>query len=802
MGIQAAEALDHAHQMGIVHRDIKPSNLMLDERGKLWVTDFGLARNQGDASMTMTGDLVGTLRYMSPEQALAKRITVDHRTDIYSLGVTLYELLTLRPAFPSNDRQETLRQIAFEEPTAPRKLDKSIPEELKTIILKAMEKNPEDRYATARDVADDLQRWVEHKPIVARAPGIGRRAMKLTRRYAGIVTTASVALCILVIVLACSLLLLNTAFQKEAQQRQLAEFEANLGQEVLTNALEVIDRTILTLGVRELKRYPETQELQFRLVTDALSVCEKMLRDAGDVGAAVRVLNMTQYLARVERQRGNAEVAAALEERARAVVTELSEQSTRDPALAATLVDEITEGLALSDVAKHQSITADLLFQLLPQFRRIPQNSENFYLEALAAEGVSRSAELSNKNKLKLLADLVERGQVHEAGLLDQYLVPVAFSTLYQAMARLYEEDAENAMAAVAWGHAAEYQERFFRHSKQPGYGTVAARCLLEQAEVALPEDREELFAKALELAAPREREQAIATGQLAAVLLRQNKLQEAEKLATRSVEIWRLLLKESSGLDIQTWFPSNPTISLSYETLGEVLELKGERKEVASLFEEEITMWRKFTESVDPPDQVCVRELARAQFAYGAFEIVAGNRKEARPPYQSALNDTRQSLLQVSRYPRGLPALHRLLAYQLLMSPAVRWRDHQSAFAHLVEARSTSDNKEGVEYIEALHSLRTGNSAAAIETLRSHKPSMALALAYALVPDEDAAINVVSKVHVETEHIYSGRGGLREYEVQLRELAKILAIDVREMKLATPFLERWIRRPLPGKTD
>ena len=93
---QAAEALEHAHQLGVVHRDVKPANLLVDGRGNLWVTDFGLAQLQSDAGLTMTGDLVGTLRYMSPEQALAKRVVVDHRTDVYSLGATLYELLTLR----------------------------------------------------------------------------------------------------------------------------------------------------------------------------------------------------------------------------------------------------------------------------------------------------------------------------------------------------------------------------------------------------------------------------------------------------------------------------------------------------------------------------------------------------------------------------------------------------------------------------------------------------------------------------------------------------------------------------------
>src|SRR5262249_17516730 len=103
LGIQAAEALDCAHQQGIVHRDVKPANLMVDTTGRLWVTDFGLAQIESDTRLTMTGDLVGTLRYMSPEQALAKRVVVDHRTDVYSLGATLYELLTLEPAFTGTD---------------------------------------------------------------------------------------------------------------------------------------------------------------------------------------------------------------------------------------------------------------------------------------------------------------------------------------------------------------------------------------------------------------------------------------------------------------------------------------------------------------------------------------------------------------------------------------------------------------------------------------------------------------------------------------------------------------------------
>jgi hypothetical protein len=184
LGVQAAAALDHAHQLGIVHRDIKPANLLLDGRGNLWVTDFGLAHIQhGEASLTLTGQAVGTPRYMSPEQALTQRVPIDHRTDVFSLGVTLYELLTLRPAFAKEDRQELLRQIAYEEPTRPCRLERTIPAELETIVLKAMEKRPQDRYATAQELADDLRHWLHDMPIRARRPTLLQQAAKWMRRH-------------------------------------------------------------------------------------------------------------------------------------------------------------------------------------------------------------------------------------------------------------------------------------------------------------------------------------------------------------------------------------------------------------------------------------------------------------------------------------------------------------------------------------------------------------------------------------------------------------------------------------------
>ncbi len=184
-----------------------------------------------DTRLTMTGDLLGTLRYMSPEQALAQRVVVDHRTDIYSLGVTLYELLTLEPAFTGLDRRELLRQIAFEEPKPPRRLDRSIPAELETIVLKAMAKHPDERYDTARELADDLGRFLRDEPIRARRPTLVQRTRKWARRHQGMVVTGGVSAAVLLIAAIVGLALTNAAISRENQETRDA-----LEREILAKA--------------------------------------------------------------------------------------------------------------------------------------------------------------------------------------------------------------------------------------------------------------------------------------------------------------------------------------------------------------------------------------------------------------------------------------------------------------------------------------------------------------------------------------------------------------------------------------
>jgi tetratricopeptide (TPR) repeat protein len=244
LGVQAAEALEHAHQLGVVHRDIKPANLLVDAGGHLWVTDFGLARLGGDAGLTMTGDLVGTIRYMSPEQALAQRVLVDQRTDVYSLGVTLYELLALEPAYNGRNRGEVLRQIAFEEPRPPHRLNPAIPAELETIVLKAMAKNLEERYACAQELADDLERFLMDEPIRAKRPTLVQRVKRWARRHRAVVVTAAVAATVLVLLALVALAIGYAAVSREKNQKDQALKQARANEEAARASLQLARKVV------------------------------------------------------------------------------------------------------------------------------------------------------------------------------------------------------------------------------------------------------------------------------------------------------------------------------------------------------------------------------------------------------------------------------------------------------------------------------------------------------------------------------------------------------------------------------
>jgi hypothetical protein len=276
LGIQAAEALEHAHSLDVLHRDIKPGNLLVDAHGNLWITDFGLARLRNDVELTASGDIVGTYRYMSPEQSLGKHALVDQRTDIYSLGATLYELATLRPAFDGHCREELLAHVTMQDPVPPRRINRAIPADLETIILKAMAKDPPDRYTDAAELAEDLQRFLDSRPIRAKKPGLMERANKWSRRHKPVVAFGLVVLVLAVLGLTVSNILVArerfktreayeevarkqsetaAALADEAEQRALAERSFRQAREMLDSFVQAsIDDLAVTEGDQDIRQ--------------------------------------------------------------------------------------------------------------------------------------------------------------------------------------------------------------------------------------------------------------------------------------------------------------------------------------------------------------------------------------------------------------------------------------------------------------------------------------------------------------------------------------------------------------------
>lgn len=178
-----AEAIQYAHDHGVLHRDLKPSNILLGADGRPRVTDFGLARQlRADARLSLSHQVLGTPAYMSPEQAAGRRDGVGQASDVYGLGAVLYHLVTARPPFLADSMTETLRQVAEAEPASPRLLNPDVPRDLDTIILKCLAKEPARRYASAQALADDLGRWLEGRPILARPASVPERVAKWYRR--------------------------------------------------------------------------------------------------------------------------------------------------------------------------------------------------------------------------------------------------------------------------------------------------------------------------------------------------------------------------------------------------------------------------------------------------------------------------------------------------------------------------------------------------------------------------------------------------------------------------------------------
>ncbi len=231
VGVQAADALAHAHGQAVLHRDIKPSNLLLDIHGTLWITDFGLAKTQDSEDLTHSGEIIGTLRYMPPERFEGKG---DARSDIYALGVTLYEMLTLTPPFTGGDRVKLMAQITGDTlPAPPSQATPLLPRDLETIVQKAMARDPAGRYASAGDMAEDLRRFLENRPIKARRNSVAERLARWCRRNPAVACLLAAVFLLLICLTVGSMV---AAFRLHAEREAVVAAEAD-GTEKLYKSL-------------------------------------------------------------------------------------------------------------------------------------------------------------------------------------------------------------------------------------------------------------------------------------------------------------------------------------------------------------------------------------------------------------------------------------------------------------------------------------------------------------------------------------------------------------------------------------
>ncbi|MFH2002353.1 MAG: serine/threonine-protein kinase, partial [Planctomycetota bacterium] len=266
LAAEVALALAHAHDSGVIHRDVKPSNILLDPEGRPKVTDFGLALIEDALALSRTGDFAGTPYYMSPEQAVSRR-GIDHCTDMFSLGVTLYEMLTLSRPFEGETSHEVLKRILFLEPRDPFRVNPRVPRDLSTICLKAMEKKPGHRYASMVEIAEDLKRFLAGEPILVNPPGAVTKFIKRVRRtpvVSGAVGIAALAVIALIV-------LIPIYMVKISQEATIAE-----GRRLIAQSTVELDRnpgTALLLALKAAKQCPGVDANNALIA--ALSICNE-----------------------------------------------------------------------------------------------------------------------------------------------------------------------------------------------------------------------------------------------------------------------------------------------------------------------------------------------------------------------------------------------------------------------------------------------------------------------------------------------------------------------------------------------
>jgi serine/threonine protein kinase len=745
LAAQVAEALAHAHRHGVVHRDIKPANILVDTLGNPWVTDFGLARLQNEGGLTFSGDLLGTIRYMSPEQAAGGGAVVDHRTDVYSLGATLYELLTLQPAFDGEDRQMILRQILQDEPLAPRCLNESIPVDLEIVVQKAMAKNIDERYASAQEFADDLRRFLSDRPIQARRPSLSQRFLKWARRHIAVVSAGAAAAGVILIALAVSTVLVwrsknaaQNAYANEVAQRVRAEKNLEL-------ALQALDEVYLRFAERRFPGDPLLERSDGEVLRKALSFYQQFAAENRDspqirwetVRAYRRVGEINQWLARPKQAEDYLRQAVAMGEKL----------SNAGPAESRVLAESLSSlGILLQET--NRLAEAEQVHRRSLELRRHMAEATPDDVERqldLAASKLNLGVVLNRANRLseaavcfgEALDELKELPQrITTAGQNRRYRILVAQAyqnrgSILAGLNRLDEAKSALQEAVDRWQALAAEMER------TPGPRDNLARSLsmlgvvhgaqgnLDAAETALREALGMRDRLATDFQGVPGFRDAVASSHhdLAHLLERRGRLDDAETEARHSLAARQKLAAE---------FPAVPQyqegLAKSYHKLGSILRTAGRKDEARKAFRDATAAWDRFAAEfasapahrflaalglmelslilqsdgqLDESEQTCRRGLALlATLATDLpqMPLYAGALSNAQQQLGWILRDAGKMAESESAYRAGVSA--RLAMHEeARSSPQERYR-LANAYHNLGEALLTRENYPEVETV------------------------------------------------------------------------------------------------------
>jgi serine/threonine protein kinase/Tfp pilus assembly protein PilF len=677
LGVQACDALEHAHQVGVIHRDVKPANLLVDAQGHLWVTDFGLARCPHERGLTLTGDLVGTLRYMSPEQAGASRAPVGHHTDVYALGASLYELLTLEPAFPGSDRVRLLEQIAGEDPRPLRKLNRAVTPELETIVLKALEKAPEDRYASARELGDDLARFLEDRPILARRPNLLARAVKWSRRHRLALASAAIVLLLAVVGLAVSTVLISRqrdeAEQRRAEadeQRVEAEHQRARADEQRREARQAVDDMYTGVAEAVLAHQPRLQPLQRLFLLKALAYYERLAHDGTDDPSARRDLGLAVLrVANIRQQLGELDRAGPAYERAVGVLDRLAADHPAERTYREDLATaHECRGVFLLKMGKPREAERDFRRAIALNRRLLAEvPTEPLYQGKLATNQHNLGALLLQRGQfVEAEADLrqarrtLERLSTHQDpnyarffGLTCRNLGVLLHRTGRSAKAL----DALGQAIAVHKGLTEKYPElTTYRHELASIYdaraqvrhddGAAVVKDLTRVLEI-----RKRLAADFPDVLDFRH-DLAQGHGNLGNVLLAGGRVREAEDQLKASASVLEQLVKEYPALPVYRL-----DLARCHMLLGTVLGVTGRLAEAEQPLRAALTSTRALVAGA-PKDMGYQEELARAHLNFGIFLTVTGKPLEAR----ATLGESRRLYLKLIAEHPNLPRLRKEL--------------------------------------------------------------------------------------------------------------------------------------------